>query len=107
MDSKELRRRLVEVTKTLTPESVEITSVESEVLGVRVVSDSFQGIPLVRRFKQLAELCAEQAPEISTNYSLIFEALTSAEQKSILSDSEEEHSVQSSAFRKAAKSVSV
>ena len=103
MDSKNICRRLVEVTKTLTPSSVELTSIEDDVLTVRIVADSFQGIPLVRRFKQLAELCAEQAPEISQNYSLIFEALTSAEQKSLQPDANDDDSSDSDEFHKAAK----
>jgi hypothetical protein len=92
-----------QVTKKLTGASVVVVSLEDEILCLRIVSDTFQDVPRVRRFKLLADLFETHAPEVARSYSLAFEAWTTAEAEGLGFEKTEQGAVPSVVRSKAAK----
>jgi stress-induced morphogen len=76
MGTHEIYTMIKQATKPLAPVYYQIVSVEDETLTIRVVSDSFIGMPMVSRFKQLADLFEKEVPYLPEKYTLVFEAWT-------------------------------
>ncbi|MGK5088361.1 hypothetical protein WDW86_12445 [Bdellovibrionota bacterium FG-2] len=71
------------MTKVLTPESLKILDLDEDTLTIRVVSDTFSAVPMVKRFKLLADLFEKEAPGMAASHTLVFEAWTAAEAKGL------------------------
>lgn len=79
MDRETIRQQLIQATESLTPSQVELVEGTERSFTLRVVSDSFAGKSMLKRFETLSGLIEGQAPEIATGYVFDFEAWTKAE----------------------------
>lgn len=85
MDHAEIRRIITKVTKDLTPLRLD-SEIQKDVIQLVVVSQSFQGTPLSKRFEQLSLAFETHAEELVKKYTLVFQAWTEAEMAEIEND---------------------
>ena len=106
MDQGQIYTIVQQVTKKLTPSAVSILSLEDDVLTVRVVSESFDSLPMVKRFRLLADLFETDAQKLLESYTLVFEAWTKAEIKDLEAGEDgSSGAVRSSGNSRAAKDI--
>ena len=79
MDNVELYRRVEWVTKSWNPSHLEVRIEDRDILHLLVVSEQFVGIPFTKRFAQLSQLFEDRGADIAKEFTLIFEAWTTAE----------------------------
>ena len=79
MGHDKVRKIIEQVTKSLTPNQIEVLAKDDETLTLRVVSQKFDHMPFTDRFQLLSDLFEKEGTEIAQKYSLIFEAWTPAE----------------------------
>ena len=81
MDNYQLNVIMANVYKGLTPKKISITQKKPEVINVRVVSDVFEGISFVNRFKLLNDLLRTEHQALFEQHLYIFEAFTTEEMR--------------------------
>lgn len=86
MDKRRATEIITEVYRTLTPKKVSVFNKNEDVINVRVISESFQGMAFSNRFKLLNDKLQADQPDLFKNYLFIFEAFTSAELQALPKD---------------------
>ena len=79
MKIKETKKLIEVVLQLLKPSIVNVKKVNDKVLRIIVVSEKFNDIRMITRFKILADTLVEKANWVTENYMLIFEAWTKKE----------------------------
>lgn len=103
MDKHQLTEIIIDVYKTLTPKKTSVFIKNDDVINVRVVSDSFQGMTFSSRFKQLNDMLKSCEPDLFNRFLFVFEAFTSAEMLKIPKDLQATLEPISSALKSSAK----
>lgn len=79
MDKRKTTNEIVNVYKASTPEKISVFFKSDDVIKIRVVSDSFEGMTFSSRFRKLNDTLSSERSEVFKQFLFVFEAFTSAE----------------------------
>ena len=103
MDKRQLTEVITDVYKTLTSAKTSVFVKSDDIVNIRVISDSFNGMTFSARFKHLNEMLKSQKPDLFKQHLFIFEAFTSAEVLKLPKDQNTQAEVSADKLKHSAK----